>query len=593
MLPGLSVEFCTDTHLCTPLSKLTKDISHSSLSPLISYLNRQCLKTCHNEITYRFYSAMGLPADTFAASPNPRMRALAARLTTDQEIVSSLCHDPSGIVRQAAIARLGPSADFVEFLDDCSEIKLIALDKLTSVPFLSKTHMNDINLIFSRVAAMINDIDPHVRCKAAAKLRHFTMVSTDRLIGLLSKKDAYDEATLGSFIHGLEDECYSVRVNTIESMCLLTSCVKMANAVFDFLTHLLNDGMEHVKEAAALNMLSMAMRFRIQASSEMLDLIFYNFEEKNDCVKNVLYETLIHLSYDEEMILYVYEKLGLFLTKNVDRKKIFYILKNLVRVHPLYFQARVRFQESLVLSREPALNDNVHYCKVIILGELLRSGLHIKYPKAMEKHLFYYRLKEAVNGSCSIDLGKKRKVAAKGLYADFMINMIDELKTTTGHQFTFDKYASLFCSTVLKTENDRFYGVLYNALRMYYLKGSNYEFTKMNVLYGLNADIKGIKQVCLSSESFTAYKFAIHCLRKVGRRLLLPLRFEVGVYYELKDTEKYYLRVKSKDLVFYHEMQQKLTIYIYEKMEKFALDIVYKDRETVIGLVDAIEIVVT
>lgn len=542
-----------------------------------------------------YLSANNEPIDEHITNPNPRIRSLVISLTKNSQLIKKSINDPDLYVRRNALQRVHTSIKLLTFLNDSTEIKKIVVDKLSNPEFLKNQSMNNITLIFNGIASMINDINVDIRIKVAYNLRNFTMINDNILIELLSKKNAYEQATLGSFIHGLEDECYLIRVYTIESMCILVQNEKIANCVFDFLTHLLNDSMEHVKETAAINMLKITNKFLINADIEMIDLIFCNFEEKNDNIRNWLYNTIACLSYDEKMIIYVYEKMKIFLDRNINKKKIFYVLKMLVQRYKNHFFKISDYKKSNYMEKQPALNDHLHFCEVIILGELLKSKFKIKYNKYMRKHLLYYRLKEEFENS--IENGnekiKRIKLIEFSQYKEITMRLIEELSHNKDYKYLFDKYESIFVDTNMKTHNDTFYVLLYKALKIYYIYNGTNEYTKLCILYNINCNISCIKQLIMEQNEFIKNSFVIEFQRPLRRKFNLPIKLEVTLFYILSKYDNFYLRVRNIQAVYYHKIQEKYVLYIYEEIDEIFIDIIYKmENGEIIELLEATRITI-
>lgn len=151
--------------------------------------------------------------------------------------------------------------------------------------------------VFSRICQAINDVREPVRCLAAQIIGTMSRVSQTFLEQTLDKKlmsnmkvkttsherqaglvssgewssgkkwaddapkeevcsDSVNLVSLGScgaFVHGLEDECFSVRVAAVDSLTKLSmENHNLAVLALDFLVDMFNDEIEQVKQKALI-----------------------------------------------------------------------------------------------------------------------------------------------------------------------------------------------------------------------------------------------------------------------------------------------------------------------------------------------------
>lgn len=446
-------------------------------------------------------------------------------------------------------------------------------------------------MIFKKVGDMINDIDLNIRIECAKNLKNFQRIKDISV--LFSKKNEDDlKPQLGTFIHGIEDECQDVRFNIIDSMCKLTKTNEVAGTVFDFLLDLLNDEMDKVKEKSSDGMLSMVKAFSIDIKLEMIESIFYNFDEKNIKVKNNLYELIVNLSYKEEQLMdFTYKKLVDLLRKNIDKEKIFNCIKKLVGRNPDYFYKNISFD--LILHKEPTLNDNIHHCKVIILSELVGLGYEIFVPQYMRKHMFYFKVKNALvynkNGESNDETVKKYKKENNiDMLKTFMIEFLEKLTIVSNYKNLFEKYGSIFDIRFIKNDNDLFYVELFSALNNFYLLNDIREFEKLKIKFDFEIEIADVLNLCKEREMFIVNQCSIACPNKIFKTFNLPLKLDLNIFYK-KLHDNMFIRVKSCDAEYY-EIKPKQSIYLYNYSEKIMVSIIKKYNDSDIEITDEIEV---
>jgi len=233
--------------------------------------------------------------------------------------------------------------------------------------------------VFSRICQVMNDVREPVRCLAAQIIGTMSAVSQtfleqtldkklmsnmrmkksshERQAGLISsgewssgKKWADDApkekvesnsvnlvslGSCGAFVHGLEDECFSVRVAAINSLTTLAmENHSLAVLALDFLVDMFNDEIEQVRLKAIESLTTIAKHIKLQVTQ--LDIILGALDDFSTLLREKLHGMLQACTVDtKDGLKSVINKLMANLKKYPhDRRSILVTFKHLGSNHP-------------------------------------------------------------------------------------------------------------------------------------------------------------------------------------------------------------------------------------------------------------------
>jgi len=269
--------------------------------------------------------------------------------------------------------------------------------------------------VFSRICQAINDVREPVRCLAAQLIGQMTSVSQtfleqtldkklmsnmrvkksqhERQAALLSsgewssgKKWADDGpkeelnfeninlvsfGSCGAFVHGLEDECYSVRVAAVDSLTKLSlENHALAVLALDFLVDMFNDEIEQVRLKAIESLTAIAKHIKLQVVQ--LDIILSALDDYSTLLREKLHLMLqaCHLATKDGLKSVIHKLLANLNKYPQDKRSILLTFKHLGSNHPdltlplVTFLLRIHpFFDSL----EPDIEDPVYLCKLVLV----------------------------------------------------------------------------------------------------------------------------------------------------------------------------------------------------------------------------------
>eukprot|EP00088_Acartia_fossae_P000160 TRINITY_DN10050_c0_g1_i1.p1 TRINITY_DN10050_c0_g1~~TRINITY_DN10050_c0_g1_i1.p1 ORF type:complete len:939 (+),score=261.73 TRINITY_DN10050_c0_g1_i1:63-2879(+) len=286
--------------------------------------------------------------------------------------------------------------------------------------------------VFSRICQSINDVREPVRCLAAQLIGNMSSVSQtfleqtldkklmsnmrvkksshERQAGLVAsgewssgKKWADDSpkeelgskavglvsmGSCGAFVHGLEDECYSVRVAAVDSLTTLAmENHNLAVLALDFLVDMFNDEIEQVRLKAIESLTAISKHIKLQV--HQLDIILSALDDFSTLLREKLHAMLQACSLaTKDGLKSVINKLMVNLKKYPqDKRSILMTFKHLGANHPdltLPLVTSLLHIHPFFDTPEPDIEDPAYLCNLVLV---LNAAQHCPtLPPLLDQH---------------------------------------------------------------------------------------------------------------------------------------------------------------------------------------------------------------
>ena len=327
--------------------------------------------------------------------------------------------------------------------DDYEGVRCEALKLLSALAMTEPEHQVDlvgdtvetnrlVDDVFSRTCQAINDVREQVRALAARLIGDMKGVSKvfleqtldkklmsnmrlkksahERMANLISSgdwssgkkwaddapKEHLNEAQInlvsfgscGAFVHGLEDECLSVRVASVESLTKLAITNKdLALIALDFLVDMFNDEIEGVRLGAIESLTSIARH--IQLHSHQLEIILATLDDFSTLMREKLHVMLqaCTIATKDGLKMVIQKLLNNLKRYPQDRRSIFVTFKQLGGNHPdltLPLVTSLLDIHPYFDTKESDIEDPAYLCTLILV---LNAAQHCPtLPQLLDSH---------------------------------------------------------------------------------------------------------------------------------------------------------------------------------------------------------------